>query len=94
MAAAVGGGWSTHWRASPPRDRPDSRPGKTTSHEPLTTYEGAERVPRLAATMLDVAARHNVAPQTEHFPMSQMNEAFDRLEAGKTRYRNVPDADF
>src|SRR5262249_55190770 len=26
-------------------------------------------------TMLDFAARHNVAPQTEHFPMSKINEA-------------------
>jgi alcohol/geraniol dehydrogenase (NADP+) len=45
-------------------------------------------------TMLDFAARHNVAPQTEHFPMSQINEAFARLESGKVRYRIVLDADF
>ena len=45
-------------------------------------------------TMLDFAARHNVLPQTEHFPMSQINEAFARLEAGKARYRIVLDADF
>ena len=25
--------------------------------------------------MLDFASRHNVAPQTEHFPMSNINEA-------------------
>jgi alcohol/geraniol dehydrogenase (NADP+) len=46
------------------------------------------------ANMLDFAARHKIAPQTEHFPMSQINEAFDRLEAGKARYRIVLDADF
>lgn len=46
------------------------------------------------ATMLDFAARHNVAPQTEHYPMSRINEAFDRLESGKARYRIVLDADF
>jgi uncharacterized zinc-type alcohol dehydrogenase-like protein len=46
------------------------------------------------ATMLHFAARHNVAPQTEHFPMSQINEAFERLESGKARYRIVLDADF
>ena len=46
------------------------------------------------ATMLDFAARHNVTPQTEHFPMSRINEAFARLEAGKARYRIVLDADF
>jgi uncharacterized zinc-type alcohol dehydrogenase-like protein len=45
-------------------------------------------------TMLDFAARHNVMPQTEHYPMSQINEAFERLESGKARYRIVLDADF
>jgi uncharacterized zinc-type alcohol dehydrogenase-like protein len=45
-------------------------------------------------TMLDFAARHNVTPQTEHFPMSKINEAFARLESGKARYRIVLDADF
>jgi uncharacterized zinc-type alcohol dehydrogenase-like protein len=45
-------------------------------------------------TMLDFAARHNVAPQTEHFPMSKINDAFARLESGKARYRIVLDADF
>jgi alcohol/geraniol dehydrogenase (NADP+) len=45
-------------------------------------------------TMLDFAARHDIAPQTEHFPMSQINEAFARLESGKARYRIVLDADF
>jgi len=44
--------------------------------------------------MLDFAARHNITPQTEHFPMSQINEAFARLESGKARYRIVLDADF
>ncbi len=44
--------------------------------------------------MLEFAARHNIAPQTEHMPMSQINEAFKRLEAGKARYRIVLDADF
>ena len=45
-------------------------------------------------TMLDFAARHNITPQTEHFPMSKINDAFARLEAGKARYRIVLDADF
>ncbi len=44
--------------------------------------------------MLDFAARHNIAPQTEHFPMSKINEAFARLESGKANYRIVLDADF
>jgi alcohol/geraniol dehydrogenase (NADP+) len=45
-------------------------------------------------TMLDFASRHNVLPQTEHFPMSKINEAFAHLESGKARYRIVSDADF
>ncbi|TWT49566.1 Aldehyde reductase Ahr [Rubripirellula amarantea] len=44
--------------------------------------------------MLAFAARHNIAPQTEHFPMSQINEAFAHVSDGKARYRVVLDADF
>ena len=50
--------------------------------------------PVVIDTMLDFASRHNVTPQTEHFPMSNINEAFARLESGKARYRIVLDADF
>jgi uncharacterized zinc-type alcohol dehydrogenase-like protein len=50
--------------------------------------------PMAIQTMLDFAARHGVAPQTEHFPMNKINEAFARLESGKARYRIVLDADF
>ena len=45
-------------------------------------------------SMLDFASRHNISPQTEHYPMSQINEAFARLESGKAHYRIVLDADF
>lgn len=48
--------------------------------------------PVAIATMLDFAARHNVTPQTEHYPMARINEALERLEAGKARYRIVLDA--
>jgi uncharacterized zinc-type alcohol dehydrogenase-like protein len=44
--------------------------------------------------MLDFAARHNISPVNEHFPMSQINQAFDRLESSKAHYRIVLDADF
>ena len=44
--------------------------------------------------MLDFAARHGITPQTEHFPMSRINDAFARLASGKARYRIVLDADF
>ena len=50
--------------------------------------------PVAIGTMLDFASRHGIAPQTEHFPMSRINEAFARLESGKARYRIVLDADF
>jgi len=46
------------------------------------------------AEMLRFAARHGIAPQTEHFPMSKINEAFAHLSAGKANYRIVLDADF
>jgi alcohol/geraniol dehydrogenase (NADP+) len=50
--------------------------------------------PVTIATMLDFASRHSIAPQTEHFPMSKINEAFARLASGKAHYRIVLDADF
>jgi uncharacterized zinc-type alcohol dehydrogenase-like protein len=50
--------------------------------------------PMAIETMLDFASRHNVAAQTEHFPMSSINQAFARLDSGKARYRIVLDADF
>ncbi len=50
--------------------------------------------PVAIGTMLDFAARHNVAPTTEQHPMAKINDAFDRLSAGKARYRIVLDADF
>jgi alcohol/geraniol dehydrogenase (NADP+) len=50
--------------------------------------------PVATATMLDFASRHDIAPQTEHYPMSKINEAIARLESGEARYRIVLDADF
>ena len=49
--------------------------------------------PATIADMLDFASRHNIAPQTEHFPMGKIHEAFAHLESGKARYRIVLDAD-
>lgn len=39
--------------------------------------------------MLDFSARHSIAPITETFPMSKVNDAFERLRSGKARYRIV-----
>lgn len=47
--------------------------------------------PATIATMLDFAARHDIRPTTEHFPMARCNEALDHLRAGKARYRIVLD---
>lgn len=48
--------------------------------------------PAAIATMLDFAARHRIAPRTEHFAMSEVNEALEHLRAGKAHYRIVLDA--
>ncbi len=39
--------------------------------------------------MLDFSARHGIAPVTETFPLSQINDAFEHLRSGKARYRIV-----
>jgi len=39
--------------------------------------------------MLQFSARHGVAPVTEMFPMSKVNDAMEHLRAGKARYRIV-----
>lgn len=50
--------------------------------------------PAATAMMLDFATRHNIYPQTEHYPMSKVNDAIKHLAEGKARYRVVLDADF
>ncbi|MEM1424087.1 MAG: NAD(P)-dependent alcohol dehydrogenase [Planctomycetota bacterium] len=49
--------------------------------------------PGRMSEMLGFCARHGIAPVTEHYPMSEINDAFERLRAGKARYRIVLDAD-
>ncbi|MGC1550306.1 MAG: NAD(P)-dependent alcohol dehydrogenase [Rhodanobacter sp.] len=44
------------------------------------------------ATMLAFAARHDIRPQVEMFPMNKVNEALAHLEAGNARYRIVLEA--
>lgn len=43
--------------------------------------------------MLDFSARHAIAPITETFPMSKVNDALEHLRSGKARYRIVLTAD-
>jgi uncharacterized zinc-type alcohol dehydrogenase-like protein len=47
--------------------------------------------PTTIAQMLEFAARHKISPQTEHYPMHAVNDAFEHLMAGKARYRLVLD---
>jgi uncharacterized zinc-type alcohol dehydrogenase-like protein len=47
--------------------------------------------PTAIATMLDFAARHDIRPQVEHFPLSKVNDALAHLAEGKARYRIVLD---
>jgi uncharacterized zinc-type alcohol dehydrogenase-like protein len=49
--------------------------------------------PSMLSAMLDFAARHDIKPKVEHFPMSKVNEALAHLEQGKARYRIVLDND-
>jgi uncharacterized zinc-type alcohol dehydrogenase-like protein len=45
--------------------------------------------PTAIDAMLAFCARHSIAPVTETFPMSKVNEALEHLRAGKARYRLV-----
>jgi len=50
--------------------------------------------PSALDAMLTFSARHGVAPVTEFFPMSKVNDAMEHLRAGKARYRIVLESDF
>jgi uncharacterized zinc-type alcohol dehydrogenase-like protein len=45
--------------------------------------------PSTVDQMLAFCARHSIAPVIEEFPLSQVNEALDRLRSGHARYRVV-----
>lgn len=45
--------------------------------------------PATLSMMLDFAAQHGIEPIVETFPMSEVNEALERLKSGKARYRIV-----
>jgi uncharacterized zinc-type alcohol dehydrogenase-like protein len=49
--------------------------------------------PATTTQMLEFCARHNIAPVTETFPMSKVNEALEHLHQGKARYRIVLEND-
>lgn len=45
--------------------------------------------PATIAQMLEFAARHNIQPVVEKFPMEKVNDALEHLRNGKARYRVV-----
>jgi len=45
--------------------------------------------PTAISSMLEFSARHAIAPVTETFPMSKVNDALEHLRSGKARYRIV-----
>lgn len=49
--------------------------------------------PATTAVMLEFCARHGIAPVTETFPLSKVNDALAHLRAGKARYRIVLEND-
>jgi len=58
----------------------------------LSSSPGGSR--HIMDKMLRFAALHNISPVTEHWPMSQVNEAIAHIESGKATYRVILDADF
>lgn len=47
--------------------------------------------PAMIMDMLDFCALHQIAPQTEHFPMTAINDALAHMREGNARYRIVLD---
>jgi uncharacterized zinc-type alcohol dehydrogenase-like protein len=49
--------------------------------------------PSTLMNMLEFCGRHEIGPVTEHFMMSDVNAALDRLKSGKARYRIILEND-
>jgi len=58
------------------------------------SISGAPGNPTNMMKMLDFCAWHHVEAVTEHFPMSEINQAMDQLRSGQVRYRIVLESDF
>lgn len=50
--------------------------------------------PATTRQMLEFCNRHQIAPVTEEFSMSDVNNAFEHLKTGKARYRIILKSDF
>jgi uncharacterized zinc-type alcohol dehydrogenase-like protein len=59
----------------------------------ITTQKSLSASPAGSPVTLAFCARHGIAPVTEMFPLSKVNDAFARLQAGKARYRIVLEND-
>ena len=94
--------WEAYVAALRPRGRlhiVGAAPKITTTIFPLIT--GQKSIsgsplgsPATLSTMLDFTARHKIAPQTETYPLSEVNKALEKLRSGKPRYRLVLKNDF
>jgi uncharacterized zinc-type alcohol dehydrogenase-like protein len=84
------------------RQLPYRRRGDEAAQVPAFTLIGGDRSISGSATgnpselrkLMKFAGRSKVAPTTELFPMSQINEALKHVREGKARYRVVLKADF
>ncbi|REJ40020.1 MAG: hypothetical protein DWQ58_25360, partial [Microcystis aeruginosa TA09] len=45
--------------------------------------------PSTVSKMIEFAARHGIEPVTETYPISQVNEAMEKLRTGQPKYRLV-----
>jgi len=57
----------------------------------ITLHGLCAATPTQVNQMLDFAARHEIRPMIEEFPMTEegIKEAMEKLEGGKLRYRAV-----
>jgi uncharacterized zinc-type alcohol dehydrogenase-like protein len=92
------------WKALVASLRPKGRihfVGAVLEPVPIEAFDliGAQRdvsgspngAPTTSTKMMTFAGLHHILPQNEHFPIAKVNEALDRLRAGKARYRIVLD---
>jgi uncharacterized zinc-type alcohol dehydrogenase-like protein len=60
-------------------------------HDATSVSASPNGAPSTTAQMLNFAARHNILPQAEHFPLAKVNDAIPHLLDGKARNRIVLD---
>ena len=73
--------------------KPSPLPASTPIGDDCSISGSAIGNPSELRTLRKFAGRSKVAPTTELFPMSQINEALKHVREGKARYRAVLKAD-